>query len=460
MMKEMTFGQLGDILRRRAVLLLAIPFVLTALFAAYLYRFKSDVYTAEAVLYVLDSYTDSSDNTRYDTSVSAQLAADYKVLIGKEPFLDRCAQALGAPNLDDVSIDIYSENGTRVLDLAVTGADPEYCARVANAVSETFVTYIRELTHEDGLSIALEAQVPAAPSGPRRLLYTGVFFAGVLLFCVSLAVVAELAQKKLRTEEDVAALGLPVLARIDSCAREMKAFFAERRRDGASLLEKVPVSTQESVKMLSSNVRFAGGETPYKTLMLTSAVSAEGKSSLAVLLAASMAREHKKVLIVDLDFRNPSVARLLRARGKYDLTDYLRAAKPLDAVIRRLDHLNLSFIDNMHGDGPGMNVIQSAAFDRFLGQVRERFDMVIFDVPPVGLFADAAVLAPKVDATLLVVGSGRPKRRSVARAVDQLNKARANLIGVALNFARGDQQEKMYYSKYYGYGARGKRRYG
>ena len=133
-MKELTFGQLFAILRRRAIALLAIVLACTFATAVYFYGFRGDVYTAEAVLYVLDSYTDSSDNTRYDTSVSAQLAADYKVLLGMEPLLDQCAQVLGVASLDDVSIDIHSESGTRVLTLAVTGADPVYCARVANAV--------------------------------------------------------------------------------------------------------------------------------------------------------------------------------------------------------------------------------------------------------------------------------------------------------------------------------------
>lgn len=75
------------------------------------------------------------------------------------------------------------------------------------------------------------------------------------------------------------------------------------------------------------------------------------------------------------------------------------------------------------------NAIRSAAFDCFLARAREQFDLVIFDVPPVGLFIDAAVLAPKLDATILVVGSGLPSRKGALRAVDQLNKARAGRLG-------------------------------
>ncbi len=457
-MKELTFSQLFAILRRRAILLLAIPLLCASLVAIYFWRFKSDVYTAEAVLYVLDSYTDSLENTRYDTGVSAQLAADYKILLGKKPFLDRCAKALGVPDLNDVGIDIYSENGTRVLNLVVTGADPKYCARVANSVSETFVDYIRELTHETGLSIALEAQVPAQPSGPPRALYTGLSFVAAFLLCVCFVVVAELGEKRLRTEEDIAVLNLPVLARIGTYAKEMKAFLMERKRDGLSLFESVSDSTQESVKMLSSNIQFAGGENPYKAIMVTSTISAEGKSSLAVMLGSAAAGEHKKVLLVDMDFRNPSIGKLLRARGKFDLLDYLRGGKPLDSVIRRLDRTNLSFIDNLHDNVSAGNLVRSAAFDRFLERAREQFDLVIFDVPPVGLFIDAAVLAPKLDATVMVIGSGCPSRKATIRAVDQLNKARAGLIGVALNFVRNDQQDRELYSRYYGYGRHGKKR--
>ncbi|HML48514.1 MAG TPA: hypothetical protein PKE04_17350, partial [Clostridia bacterium] len=202
-MDETPLQYLFGLLRSRFLLLFIVSTLAAALTGAYAYGFRADEYTAEAVLYVLESYWDSYNNMRYDTNASTQFAADYKALIGKGVLMDRYARALDVPDLNSVRIDIEAENGTRVLKLSVTGKDPAFCARVANTVGMMFVAYIRELTQMDGLSLALEAGTPGTPSGPPRKLYVALAFVGAFFLGVCALLVRELVDTKLQSDEDI-----------------------------------------------------------------------------------------------------------------------------------------------------------------------------------------------------------------------------------------------------------------
>jgi capsular exopolysaccharide synthesis family protein len=308
----------------------------------------------------------------------------------------------------------------------------------------------------EGLSLALEAGMPEAPSGPPRKLYVALAFLGAFFLGVCTLLVRELVDTKLQSDEDIQeSLGLPVLGRVGGYAKELSAFLATPDTKGGNFLKSVSEATRESIKSLAMNTQFASLGKPMQTLVVTSTIPNEGKSTIAALLAIALAGGRKRVLLIDMDFRNPTVSKLMKMHNQVDLIDYIYNQKPLEEVVVKTVS-GVYFIDNVHAVANASNIFNAAGFKLFLAEAKARFDMIIFDAPPLGLLVDAAVLATKVDYTLLVIGSGLPDKAEVKLVAEQLRLASANVLGVVLNFVKDSKRRSAYYyrrkgnySKYY-----------
>lgn len=444
--EEIPFKELVMILRRSFALLLIIPLVITAAVGAYYYFFANNQYTADAKLYVLIDYSDTMGTMRYDITTSTSFAGDYRQLIKTHEVLDAASQKLGVEGLDERKIEVSSEDNTRVITLSVTSDDPTFCMRAANAISDVFIEYLATITETKSVSIASRALVPDKPSGPDRLRNTALaLVASVFLVACAIITVA-LMNTTLQTSEDIENyLQIPVLARIAGYRKEMERFLLQRRIR-KPLFYSVSHETREGIKTLSMNLSFAFGEDPVKTLAITSATPNEGKSTIAVMLAAALAEEGKRVLLCDMDFRNPSLGKYLGVRNRLDIVDVINGVATMDSAITSTSIKGVYLMDSHHKHVLFSNVIQSSRYQEFMRAARLKFDYIIFDTPPIGFFIDSAILASIADRTLLVVASGRVERALAKDIVDQLQKANASVVGVALNFT-GDRNN--YYGHYY-----------
>jgi capsular exopolysaccharide synthesis family protein len=310
----------------------------------------------------------------------------------------------------DVTFDIIAVNGTRVLNVTATSKSQTLSMMAANTISKVFVEYIKELTKGDTITIASEAVMPDSPSGPASTRNT-VFAYFVTLFLLAGAfIVKEMLNTTLRSADEVEdVLGLPVLAGVEDYRSSLKDYLEKNSKRGALSLS-IPGSSQESVKALATNIQFSFAGKPMRSLMITSTISTEGKSSLSILLSEALADDGYKVLIVDLDVRKPSIGKYLGIRHKYDLIDYISGSAHFEDLIVKTHKDNVNFIDSRHKIASPSQILNYESFDRFLEIAQKAYDIVIFDTPPLGLFIDAAVLATKVSGTLMVVGRGLTER--------------------------------------------------
>lgn len=205
---------------------------------------------------------------------------------------------------------------------------------------------------------------------------------------------------------------------------------------------------QNSIKTLLANIRFASVDDPVRSLVITSSVPNEGKTTIAAQLASAIAAGGKNVLLVECDMRRRSLAAHLNVHCKAGLHAVLADEAGLaQAVAPVPGQEGLYFLDaEPHIPNPA-DLLSSKRFGRFIGTVSREFDFVLFDTPPVGTFVDAAILSTLVDATVLVVRDNFTKRGQVKDAYDQLCKAEANVIGVVLNDCEVESSE--YYYAYY-----------
>lgn len=447
-MQELTIKDILKILKKRWWMIVAFCIIVTVAAGVY-YQRQPDEYTAQAMLYVI-SVNMNGSQTRFDVNISEQLAGSFTELIRVPEITDdtKVLMKERGAELPSVSIDIRANS--YILYLSATGRDSELCKLAANSVSQAFIEYIKEKMSAD-IRVAAEATLPMAPSGPDRMKNTLLAGAVGLMLAVGVALAIELLNTTLRTPDAVeCTLGLPVLASIQNYKKEIEQF-VQNRMPGELLSKGVPIITKENIRTLVTNVQFATIAHPTKTLLVTSSFAGEGKSSLLLLLAEAFADLGKRVLVVDMDMRNPSIGQYLGARGRNDLFDYMVGHSRLEEIICKTGNSCIHFIDSRHRLASVSQIVNFEVFDKFLDTIKRLYDLVIFDTPPLGLFIDAAALANKMDATLLVVGSGMGDRSVIRDVVGQLKKAEANIIGVAMNFVEHPRYRRHYYGKVYGY---------
>ncbi len=203
---------------------------------------------------------------------------------------------------------------------------------------------------------------------------------------------------------------------------------------------------RNAAQTLLANIRFASVDDPIKTVVITSSVPNEGKTTVSLELARAMARGGRTVLLVECDMRRRSLAATLGQHPETGLYSVLSGATDYGQSAVAIEE-NFWFIDvEPHIPNPP-EIIASKRFRKFVADVRQRFDFVVFDTPPLAAFVDAAVLSSIVDGTVMVVRENFVKRTELVDAYEQLQNAGANVIGACMNYCHEERSE--YYYAYY-----------
>ncbi len=215
---------------------------------------------------------------------------------------------------------------------------------------------------------------------------------------------------------------------------------------------------REAYKTLRTNVNFALADTEgCKVILVTSAMQSEGKSLTALNLAISIAQTDAKVLIIDCDLRRPKLHRLLGASANIGLSNLLMDPKKLTRMVLKHETLGVNVI--LSGDIPPnpSELLSSAKMQALITSLRSKFDYIILDTPPVGMVTDSVVLAPLSDGVLFVVRADLSERGTVIHAMEQMEYAKAKVLGYVFNGMNpesGSGYGKYRYSKFgrYSYG--------
>lgn len=218
-----------------------------------------------------------------------------------------------------------------------------------------------------------------------------------------------------------------------------------------------PFAFKEAYKSMRTNLNFAtlGGEV--KSIVVTSSIPGEGKTTYSINLAITLADAGKKVLLVDADLRNPSVQRYLRLRqqGSAGLSNYLSSNTSLESVIGHFEKYNIDLI--LSGPIPPnpIELLDSGKIVNLIEKVKGEYDFIIFDTPPTTLVADSSVLSKYCDGIVVIVGQGTSTQEQVKKTKERLEHSGTKIIGAVLNnyMAKKDSKNRSSeYSQYYSYG--------
>ena len=206
-----------------------------------------------------------------------------------------------------------------------------------------------------------------------------------------------------------------------------------------------PIS--EAYRTLRTNLEFTSLDKPIRSMVVTSASPEEGKSTTLANLAVAVAQSGKKVILVDCDLRRPALHQIFDARNAPGFTDMMR-----DDALMSQPPLQETAVPNLYLLPSGTlppnpaELLGSRRMSEVIAALQQHAEMVLFDAPPVIAVTDAAVLASKVDAVLLVVSAGKTKREHAKKAKALLEKVNAHLIGTVLNNVKGETGLYQYYA--------------
>jgi capsular exopolysaccharide synthesis family protein len=307
----------------------------------------------------------------------------------------------------------------------------------------------KELEQPDAKIIS-QASVPGGPFYPqRRLMIMAALFVSAV-FGVALALMLEYLDSGFRSVSQLETMtGLPVLGATPRLARK------DRKRPPHEVASERPNSSYgEAVRTIRTAMMLSDADNPPRTVLVTSAVSGEGKSSLSLSLAALAARSGQRCIVIDADLRHPNLHLMLGQPNEIGLSDYLAGRIALDEAIEVDPASGVHYIPAGGRAPHPADLLASASMKALLRNLAGLYDLVVIDTPPLLAVSDTLVLARHVDYTLYIVRWEKTRRETAVAGIKQLMDAGTEVAGLVLAQVDVSKQARYGYrdSSYYYYG--------
>ena len=298
------------------------------------------------------------------------------------------------------------------------------------------------------LSYAREPNRPAKPNR-RLIIIAGLFFG--LVFGVGYALVANYFDKTVKTPEDIEDLHINLLGWIP----QIDEFGSNGKFSEFFIANNMNTISSDSFKFLRTTMSYSQNEGIAKVVLITSSAPSEGKSVIASNLAGSYAIAKKKTLLIDCDLRKPRVHTIFNKKRVPGLVDYLYGKATYEDIISLTEVKGLSIIPVGTIPQNPTEFLDSSGMKSFLNRVKQEFEVVIIDSPPLTTLADAVILSRLVEETILVASSNITDSELLEKSVEQLKRIEGSTFkGVVLNKFNLKKSYGSYYYKYASHYAR------
>ena len=205
----------------------------------------------------------------------------------------------------------------------------------------------------------------------------------------------------------------------------------------------------EQYRAIRTNIEYSNVDQNTKTILVTSSDKNEGKTTTVSNLAVSFANLNKKVLLIDCDLRNASIHKMFKINNIYGLTDILAKDRAVDKCIQETELENLYVLTAGATPPNPAEILSSEKMKNLIEDLKNIYDYIFIDTPPIGLVTDAGVLSSFTDGVVLVVKSESVEKKYLEETKKKLDAVDARILGAILNSYKSEQKDYNYYS-YYG----------
>ncbi len=498
-------GYLQILSRRKWIIVIATIVTLAVVVAGTLSMMP--IYQATTTLRVATAHQGSLDSVSYNTTYADRLMNTYAKVITSSPMLDELRKRLGLAKPPAVKVGISAN--TELMQISVEDPNPVIAAKAANTLADLLLAYVKatenasditaQQTLDDQMTQALNelmqarnqynnlvatqpndldaiatagsllkvkedtystlvglsgramatqslsgtivsvvepSAVPESPAQPKKALNIALGFLVGLVGGVGLAFLLENLDATLYTTEQIEkATELNILGKIPSA----------KLIQGPILNGTSPAG--EAFRHVRTSLLNLDHGSSLRTLLITSAEPGEGKSTLAINLAYTLAQTGRKSLLIDCDMRAPTLHKILGLSNDMGLSTVLCCNAVLPEAVQFAFDTGLWVLPSGPLPSNPAELLGSVEMTHLLKQATEKFDIVILDTPSILAVADGAVIAPKADAAVLVVAQARAKENAVKAACRTLGSTNVKMAGVIVNHTETDHDYR-YYAKY------------
>jgi receptor protein-tyrosine kinase len=441
--------QFVQVTRRRWLTIVALLVVALAASAAYSFLSTPQYDSTSKVFITADSRTAS------DSYVASLFAAgrmqSYADLATSTDLMELVIDDLGlnlnaAQLASKISASVIPD--TLRISISTTDPDPRVAQAITRSTADQLTDYLADLeTPAGAASSQISARVtdPAtlgtSPVSPRTKLNLAVAGLLGLILGLALAIARDVLDRRISSLDHVHEVTRsPVLSSIGFDPSVKK----------SPLLTDVGgfAPRTEAFRLLRTNLQFLDLDSQPRSLVITSAVPGEGKTTTATNLAVALAQAGRRVLLVDGDLRRPRIAGLLGLDGAVGITTVLIGSADVADAIQVHEPTGLHFLASGAKPPNPTEILQSRLTADLIHGLQDTYDMVIIDAPPLLPVADAAVLATITDGSIIVTRHGKTTREQLREAITRLEQVNGRLFGIVMNMIPR-RSAKSYYYYYY-----------
>ena len=394
-------------------------------------------------------------NVYQNLNSTQQLAQQFTEIMDSNVLKKKVAQDLKMSSLNiDSSVDLVPE--TNLITLSVKAGTAVESYRILQSIMKNYNTVsdyaIKNVIIETIQSPAV-SMAPVNPLNEKKTMIIA-FIAATAVFMVLVAGLSYLRDTIKNPKDVTSKLDTRLLGSIYH-EKKSKSIKLRKKKEFVSMLISNPLRSfqyAESNKMMSSRVRSYMDKENAKTLLVTSVMENEGKSTVAANLALGLAQEGSRVMLIDCDFRKPAQYKIFDMEGKDadDLGKVLTGKAGTENLICNWNDTNLYMILNRTSSNSIEALLKSTTLRQIVGFCRQNMDYVIIDTSPLALVSDTEELAQMADASVLVVRQDTVLTKDINDAIDILNNTRGKVLGCVLNDASSSQITGS--TAHYGYG--------
>lgn len=415
----LTAKDVVEALKKRVRLIIASILTFTFITAVFVFFISTPKYEASVKLFAGKTEEVQSDYSDKELESYSSIINTYIELIKTRDFMNKIIDEV---NLDTTpkalmnSLQFITKANTPIIEIRYVSSNPEVAEAVISAITENFEVSVKEVILNTYTKVVDSVEVSKLSQGRAAKIVLGGFIGLLIGFGIVflLELLDDTVSKKGELEK---VLPIPILGQVPLVKDENN---------------KATSSFIEAYRGIRTRLEYSSVDKKLKTLMITSAEPAAGKSSISLNLASVLSQGGKKVIIVDCDLRKPSIHMKLKLTNNKGLTDYLIGKIKLNEAIRKVNN-NLEVITSGNKATDPSNIIGSKAMEKFINELNEIYDYVIIDTPSIKNINDGLELANKCDGVIYVVKAEKTKKDDIIEGYRELEDINANIIGSILN---------------------------